>query len=63
MSRYNVEKLEDKRTRRDYNSTAKKIFEEKQITHTNVNEIWNKIKDTIETAATRVIGTKRNVSK
>jgi hypothetical protein len=28
-----------------------------------VNEIWNKVKDSIETAATGVIGTKRNVSK
>ena len=64
MRRYNVEKLEDKKTLRDYNSTVKKIFEEKLIEHTNdVNEIWNKVKDTIEAAATRVIGTKRNMSK
>lgn len=59
-----MDKLEDKRILRDYNSTAKKNFEEKQIKHTSdVNEMWNKVKDTIEAAATGVIGTKRNVSK
>ncbi|KAL5246352.1 hypothetical protein ACI65C_013760, partial [Semiaphis heraclei] len=64
MRRYDVEKLEDKRFLKDYNNTIKKIFEEKRIKHTsNVNEIWNKVKDSIETAATGVIGTKRNVSK
>jgi len=64
MRRYDVEKLEDKRFLKDYNNTTKKIFEEKQIKHTSdVNEIWNNVKDFIETAATGVIGTKRNVSK
>lgn len=33
MRRYNVEKLEDKRILRDYNSATKKIFEELQIKH------------------------------
>jgi len=64
MRRYDVEKLEDKRIFRDYNNATKKIFEEKQIKHTSdVNEVWNKVKDTIETAAMEVIGTKRYVSK
>jgi len=64
MRRYDVEKLEDKRFLKDYNNTTKKIFEEKQIKHTSdVNEIWNNVKDFIETAATGVIGTKKNVSK
>lgn len=64
MRRYDVEKLDDKRILRDNNSTTKNIFEEKQIKYTSdVNEIWNKVKDAIEAAATEVIGTKRNVSK
>lgn len=49
MRRYNVEMLENKSTLRHYDSTAEEIFEEKQIKYTNdVNEIWNKVKDTIE---------------
>lgn len=58
-----MEKLEDKRILRDYNSTTKKIFEEKQIKLTSdVNKIWNKVKNTIETAATG-IGNNRNKKK
>jgi len=64
MRRYDVEKLEDKRFLKDYNNTIKKIFEEKRIKLTSdVNELWNNVKDSIETATTGVIGTKRNVSK
>lgn len=64
MRRYDVEKLEDKRFLKDYNNTIKKILIEKRIKHTSdVNEIWNNVKDSIETAATGVIGTKRNLSK
>lgn len=52
MRRYDVEKLEDKRFLRDYNSTTKKVFEEKQIKLTSdVNEVQNKVKDTIEIGA------------
>jgi len=59
-----VEKLKDKKTLRDYNSTIKKIFGEKQIKQTSdVNELWNKVKDTLEAVAIGVIRTKRNVSK
>jgi len=62
--KYNLENLKDKRTIRDYNSTIRKIFGEKQIEQTsNVNELWNKIKNTVEAAATGVIRTKINVSK
>lgn len=62
--RYDVEKSEDKRILKNYNNITKKIFEEKQIKLTSdVNEVWNKVIDTIETAATGVIGIKRNVSK
>ncbi|VVC44529.1 Hypothetical protein CINCED_3A017668 [Cinara cedri] len=51
MRRYNVEKLEAKRILRDYNSTAKLIFEKKQIKHTSdVNEIWNKFNNICEEA-------------
>jgi hypothetical protein len=35
MRKYYVEKLEDKKILKDYNSTIKKIFEEKQIKHSS----------------------------
>jgi len=64
IRRYDVEKLEYKRILKDYNHTIEKIFEEKRIKHTSdVNEIWNNVKGSIETAAIGEIGTKKNVSK